>query len=226
MRQTKDKWAVNCSRSCARKAQHERNHGSKRETKSCLVCNKKFKVTLYNKHQTFCSVACSSKHRFGDLDREKVKDKIESIIKDEKYFKFFKKKAFRLGLKYEIDPEDIIQDFFLELCQGRNTMIEQSAMSTIRKEYNRGVTGKTKSKDIIIALENLNNIKSIEYFDSGLKFFEYIYDLKRLLSEDEFKIAWLKIIGFGYYESYENRDKLSKREFLNIWNKLKFPQPE
>lgn len=224
-RQVRERWPVNCSRSCARKAQHERNHGAIRTKKKCQFCSGEFTVTNWSKHQIFCSRECSNKNRFGNIDKESSRKKIFKILTDEPYLRFINNKAKSLASKYGVESDDLIQDYFLSLLKGHNCLLEQSAMETIRKEYNRGVVGKRKANGVITGIESVGALREARSFLCGSEFSEYMMDLKATLDEDEFKIAWLKILGLGYYEAYERRDSLTKRQFNEIWRFLKQPTP-
>lgn len=223
LRQVEEKWPINCGRSCARKAQHARNHGDKRIDIECEGCGEVFQAVKWEikRGKKYCNSKCYYKSRFGEPKerRKKLNKKISAILRDEKYMAYLKGKAKYLGLKYGVDPDDIIQDYFLHLLEGHNSFIEQTSMSIIRKEYNRGVCGKWKAKADIIDAEGLKFIKDKVRFLESNEFKEYLIDIKSVTTKYEYKVIELAILGFGRNDSneitYGGNEKFSK-----TWNKF------
>jgi len=221
MRQVKEKWPINCSKSCARKAQHARNHSDKRDAKDCEACGKKFVVANWDKGKRFCSITCSSINRFGDAkDRTKRNhDRLETIIRDEKYFGYIRSKAKKIAYQYGIEWEDIVQDFFLELAEGRTAMIEKVAMNTVRETYRRGMVGaRYVNRSGFVIEDCLKVVKDKQKFLSSHDFIDYVFDLKSLLTESEFQVVFLALKGFNKREVYEQlKGNIPRRAFHKIW---------
>lgn len=201
MRQSKEKWAINCSRSCARKAQHARNHAKKRTELECPVCRKKFIAVKWEKEngRTYCSTECAKTARFGEKDRSKMLYKVEAILKDDEYLRYINGLAKKISFKWRRDLEfakEIVQEYFLRLCDGQNTMIEHVAKDMLRKELKRGITGKHNSDFNFNSLEALGEVKKKKNDLDSIEFKEYIIDLFGSLSEFERKFIWMYIKGF------------------------------
>lgn len=221
MRQVKEKWAVNCSKSCARKAQHAKNHADKRKVKKCDNCGAEFKTTNWNKGRMFCSTSCSSIARFGDPKRRKKKmlQKIEAILKDERYMAYLQSISKKIGLKYGVDCNDIFQDYFVALLEGQNCFIEQTAMTTVRKEYNRGICGKWKAKEITVSGEAIDLISKRGKKSTEIEKLELLNDLRAVTSSFEFLICKLLLQGF---RAIEIKDRLTtgNDRFWQTWKKI------
>lgn len=147
-----------------------------------------------------------------------MNEKIIRILKSDRYFRFLKNRAKQLSIKYNVCEEDILQDHFLNLIEGRNLFIEQTAMETIRKEYNRGIVGKRKARKVTIDLVGLKFIREKKNFLTDIEFMEYLIDLKKVTTEYEYKVIQLALMGFGRGEvdrnTFGSHDKFSKS-----WNK-------
>lgn len=219
MRQVAKKWPVNCSRSCAKKLQHQKNHSSKRVVKKCETCEEEFYIAIWNRSQKYCSQKCSLFARFGEPKKRiaELRKKVEKIINDEKYMNFIKRKAIKISSKYGVDYNDILQDYFLHLCEGHNSFIEQTSMDVIRREYNRGICGKRKAKDCLVNTDILEHIREKENFLDSFEFKEYLIDIEKTADEYELKLINLALCGFGRTES-NNKLKGSNEKFSRTWN--------
>lgn len=199
MRQVKSKWPTNCSRSCARKAQHSRNHKHIRTEKECVMCGSKFTTTNWNNGKVYCSKKCASTARFGEKDNKKMLSKLNQILKDKKYLKYIENVAFKYSYKFgkcEEFGKEILQEYFLNLCNGNNTTIENVANSLIRKEIKRGVTGKWQSDFSFSTEQAMKFIKEKKTSLSSIEFKEYILDLYGSLSDFEREFITMYIKGF------------------------------
>ncbi|HVW99630.1 MAG TPA: hypothetical protein VHA52_04190 [Candidatus Babeliaceae bacterium] len=167
-----------------------------------MNCDSPFVVTNWDKYKKYCGTKCASEARFGDPQKRRLKTKAKllKILEDQKYIKYLTTIARKIGIKYEIEAEEIMQDFFLALCIGHNASIEQTSMETLRKEYNRGVVGKRLSAGVISSADydELCKFKTEESCD--IKRLEYLHDIKSRLSEDEWKICALSLFGFNAAE--------------------------
>jgi len=218
-RQVYEKWPKNCSRTCAKRAQHVKNHGDKRIDKSCPICSTIFTVTPYNIDKTFCSAKCSAIERFG-MPSERIKknnERLLSILRDKKYMRYMRKIAYSIGRKYGVDAEDILQDFFLHLASGHNSTIENTAMEIVRLEYNRGFTKTRFCKNAAVDLENFKHLQDHRSMND-LDIFEYLLDLRKILTDDEMKIVHMLILGHGKVE-IEKMYILPKRQAWNFFKK-------
>lgn len=117
--------------------------------------------------------------------------------------KFLEKISSRIAFKYDVLAEDILQDYFLALASGHNSLIEQTAMETVRKEFNRGVVGKRLASNIISSfdMDELKKFKQNEKDD--LKRVEYLHDIRSQLNDEQWKIATLFLFGFNAREIIE-----------------------
>lgn len=226
-RQAKSKWPINCSRSCARKSQHARNHKEKRIKITCENCGDEFQAIKWevDRGRKFCSQKCSNISRFGDpvRRRELMNEKIFKIIRDEKYYKYLKNIAERLSYNYRVDFDDLFQNYFLEILEGRNTTIEKATMSFVRKEYNRGITGKHYAGGITIGIdkESMNTFINKSKNMSDIELIEYLIDLKSVLSEYEFKIFTMILEGHNF-ELIRDKIKGSSAKFSETFKRLKY----
>lgn len=206
MRQVKEKWAINCSRSCARKKQHAHNHKDKRIDKKCIVCKKEFTVVNWNKDQELCSNKCVGIARFGEKDRTKMIVKLDRILKDEKYKKYIKGTAWRIANKFRLGEgfiEDLIQEYYLKLLEGNNTLIEHVANSLLRKELKKGIVGKWNVDFKISSTDIMPIIKEVSKECTNEEFMHYIADIMRPMNEFERKFILLYIKGFTDLEVME-----------------------
>ena len=239
MRQVKTKWPVNCSRSCGKILQHKNNYGDKRENKKCEVCNKIFIIVNWNRDKKYCSLKCAGTGRFKKDNSEKVKKRLKQILKDNRYLKYIKGIALRIAFKYNRDKnfaDEIVQDFFLALCEGNNTTIENVAKSYLRKELKRGIVGKWDVDFCFSTEDSLKYMKESYKFLSSYEFIEYIYDVFRGLNEFERKFILLYLKGFTDYEVmseirkkfpignkkfYEEKKRLLEKYYSNYGNNYK-----
>lgn len=224
MRQAKNKWAVHCSRACARKNQHNKNYGGIRTIKKCLICKKEFRVSKWDRDKRYCSVKCSSFSRFGEPKKRiaKMNAKVEKILEDDKYFMFLKRISKKLGNTFNVDCDDIIQDYFLGLLEGHNHFIEQSAMSTVRKEYKRGfvkskfinISGQCCIEDIAYILKEKRN-----FFDTE-DFIDYLIDIGKTLNDIERKIVYLLLQGHNKTETREIITGISNSRYWDFVKRI------
>lgn len=143
--------------------------------------------------------------RFGDPKKRRVKTKtkLEAIIRDDKYMKFLEKISNRIAFKYNVFAEDILQDYFLSLASGHNSLIEQTAMETVRKEFNRGIVGKRVAGNIISSLD-MDELKKFKQNEKDeIKRVEYLHDIRSQLNDEQWKIAALFLFGFNAREIIE-----------------------
>jgi len=207
LRQRKEKWPVHCSRSCSKKTQHAINHKDKRKSKNCPVCEKEFVVVNYNSDQKYCSQGCSATARFGHKNKESVQKRMKAIIRDKKYMAFLKRTATRIAYKFRRDEnfaEEVVQEFFLELCKNHNTTIENVACGMIRKEIGRGVVGKRNVDFTFTTDVALRYIKDAKHNLAKNEFTDYIIDICRNCNEFERKFIFLYIKGFTNLEAMES----------------------
>ena len=203
MRQAKDKWPVNCSRSCARKAQHQRNYKHIRTEKECGICGEVFTTANWDSERTFCSNQCAATARFGDKDTSKTMERLERIIRDEAYMGYLKGISLKAAFKYGRDEEfakEIVQEYFLALCNGHNTTIENVSKSMLRSEMKRGITGKRDCDFSFSTDEAMKYIKKQKMELSSIEFQEYVIDLYSGLNEFERNFITLYIKGFKDHE--------------------------
>lgn len=199
MRQVKNKWPVNCSRSCARKAQHLRNHGWKRKEKECEICSTPFVTTNWDKEKKYCSSKCVATARFGEKDTLKTRQRLDQILGDPPYYTYIKSVAGKIGHKFkkgEEFKEEVIQEYFLKLWEGQNTTIENVAKSMLRKEIKKGITGKWESDFSFIPQDALAFMKTKRRELNSIEFKEYLIDIFNILNEREREFFVLYLKGF------------------------------
>lgn len=215
----KGRLPVYCSKSCARKIQHLKKYGKIREEKECPICKNKFTVVNWNRDKTYCSIKCSSISRFGRPKESKleIEQRLETILKDKKYFNYIVNIAKRLGRFYGVDHDDLIQDYFVCLLEGKNTSIEFVSAYSVRKEYNRGITGKHRAKDVIIDCDLIKILRNKKEKFSSIEMVEYLLDLKKITTQYEYKIIELALLGFGHGET-KKKVKGNSQKFLDTWN--------
>ena len=127
--------------------------------------------------------------------------------------KYIKGTAWRIALKYkkgEEFVEDLIQEFYLALTDGQNTLIEHVAMSLLRKEIKRGITGKWDSDFSFSPTEALACVKQARKECSYEEFMAYIIDVMRPMNEFEQKFILLYIKGFSDFEVMEKIREIFK----------------
>ncbi len=221
-RQAKHKWAVNCSRTCAKKAQHQKNHGKNRVVKSCKVCGKEFTTTIWNKNKTYCSGQCSATARFGTRNSKKTKAKVELILQDEKYLKYIKRVAKQFACRFRLDWEDILQDYFTALLSGNNTTIEYVGLSKVRSEYRKGITGHRELNDFRFnPIEVLKEVKESHRAMDSIEFREFMIDMLTPMSVSERKFFLLAIKGYTKHEIVAEIRKEMPISNDNFWEMAK-----
>lgn len=224
MRQQKK--AIFCSRSCARRHQHAKNHADKRQEKECEFCGIKFVVANWNREKRFCSIPCSSKARFKKPTQIVIngRNRLKAIIEDKPYYEWLKRQAIRFEFKYGIDHEDLLQAFLLSVVEGSHGRFEQCWFGEIRKELKRGLTGSYDAVPVVGGEDILKSVKENSEKMDRIEFIEYLVDLQRMLSETEFKLVCLYLIGFDKGEIYEQCKDLSRRELVKFWDKIGIKQ--
>ncbi len=167
-------------------------------------------------------MVCSKKNRWGaPTERlKKGKTKVLQILKDEKYMRFLNSKAKKISFKYNVDYEDCLSNHFLELLEGHNVFLEQSAMGFIRKEYNRGLVGKRKCGDVWAPEELLQNVQMQKKAKDVFGFIEYLYDLSKMVTEVEYQLICMYLSGFDKGEIADKTKAMSRRDFYDFWERV------
>lgn len=130
--------------------------------------------------------------------------------------RFIRSKARKLAQKYEVDAQEIEQDYFLDLLMGHNSFIENTAMETIRKEYRRGFVGSRKISAPIVDIDELK----VKAAKNDNTFFEYLWDTKRICSEEEYRVICFALMGFGCIEAWRQTKDMKRRDFTEAWKKF------
>lgn len=198
MRQVISKWPAHCSRSCSKRTQNAEKHGHKREHRNCQMCGESFVVVNWNKEKVFCSNQCASTSRFGEKDASKTRDRLNQILKDEKYKRYLDGVARRISFKYgrgEEFKEELTQEFFKSLWEGFNTTIENVAKDMLRSELKKGIVGKRNSDFRFNSVEMLKQVKEMSKFLGSQEFVEYVVDCSKILNETEQRFLNLYLKG-------------------------------
>lgn len=220
--QAKEKWATHCSRSCARKAQHAKNHGNKRISKKCEICKKEFIVVNWDKYKKFCSNKCSSTARFGHIKRDQ--SRLNQILKDEKYLGYIENVARKIQYKWGLGEwfyEDLLQEYFLELSKGNNTTIENVSKSLLRIELKKGVTGKWDVDFTFSTMDAIPYIKENYKKCSTTEFIKYIKEVFLTMDDVDKKFLWLWLKGFTDLETKKEIRKIMPISNQNYEDKKK-----
>lgn len=222
IRQVKHKWPVNCSRTCAKKAQHEKNHGKNRVVKSCKICGKEFTTTIWNKDKTYCSSQCSANSRFGIRNSKKTREKIDLILRDEKYLRYITIIAKKFAFKFQLEWQDLLQDYFAALLSGNNTTIEHVGLSKIMTEKRKGITGHRELKDFKFnSIEVLKEVKESHKKMTSIEFREFMIDMLTPLTGIERKFFLLAIKGYTKHEIVNEIRKEFPISNDNFWEMAK-----
>lgn len=126
-----------------------------------------------------------------------------------------------MAVKYRVDEQDLCQDFFLSALEGKTAKFEYVFFNSIRTEYLRGITGKTWAPEFTADDKVLSRIRENRKAMPDHEFIEYVCDLKSIVSEDEFKLVCLYIVGFDQGEIWEmSRNTTSRRDLAALWKRL------
>lgn len=142
------------------------------------------------------------------------------MVGDEKYYGWLQTQARNTGRKYRVDQEDLLQDFFLSVSEGKTAKFEHVFFESIRTEYKRGITGKHDAPEFSYD-ETL--LKRVRYNDRRMtdhEFIEYLVDLKRLVSETEYKLVCMYLAGFDSREIWEQTKDVSRRDLAALWKRI------
>jgi hypothetical protein len=214
--------AVYCSRTCARKDQHRKNHADIRSEKSCETCGHVFRVANWDRSKRFCSAKCSARARFGNPNGfdQKAKEKLERMVKDQKYAKWLESKAKSYGSKYGVDWRDLLQEFLLSIAEGKTAKFEHVFYGAIRSEYKRGITGSHNAVEVFGGDEIFQAIRDNRRSMSEYEFAEYLADLRRVTTDDEYKLACMFLLGFDKGEIFDHVGRKNRREIAALWKRL------
>lgn len=142
------------------------------------------------------------------------------MIGDEKYYLWLQTQARHFGFKYNIEWEDLLQEFFLSVAEGKTAQFEYVFYEVVRREYKKGITGKTEACDFSMDETLLSRVANARDSMDEFEFIEYLVDLKSLLNETEFKLVCLLLVGFDKGEIYEKSKDLSRRNLAAFWKKI------
>jgi hypothetical protein len=139
-----------CSKTCSIKHRHAAKYASKRIEKQCENCKTTFKTKNGFLAQRYCSKKCSSAVRITQTNRvETQNNKLRKIIDNESYQQWLINKAKYFACKYEVDYEELLQEAYLSMAQGKSRTIEHTFLETIKKEYRRGFTWITRKPECV-----------------------------------------------------------------------------
>lgn len=142
------------------------------------------------------------------------------MITDQKYHSWLTKQAVTFGFKYGVDSEDLLQDFFAAALEGKSAKFEYIFFESIKKEYLRGMTGTSKAKPFVFDPEILKQIKNNKRGMTDYEFIEYLCDLRTTLTEKEYQLVCMYLIGFDQYEIWQKVKDVSRRELAALWKKV------
>lgn len=211
---------THCSSSCSARGKLEKRYAFARTNKECPVCKVAFYVTMTNKDKEVCSQKCHVTRRYCNIAAKRAgsHDKLNTLLGNERLMKFLKGKARGIAIKYRIDEEEIMQDFFLRMASGHSVLIEQSAAKTIRFEFTRGMTGERYvNRAGIMNDDVLQSVQSAEPFIGGYRYADTVHDLNTWLNESEVYVIGLALKGYNRREAYDRRGVITALEFDRIW---------
>lgn len=142
------------------------------------------------------------------------------MIGDESYYSWLKAKSRNFGVKYKVDSEDLLQEFFLSVMEGKTAKFEHVFFGAIRSEYCRGVTGKHDAVDFSYDETLLVRVADTRRKLSDPDFIEYLCDLRSITSETEYKLVCMYLGGFDQGEIYEKAKDVSRRDLAALWKRL------
>jgi hypothetical protein len=142
------------------------------------------------------------------------------MVSDPGYYRWLQQKARRTALKYRVDERDLLQDFFLSALEGKTAKFEHVFFSSIRSEYQRGITGRTDAADFSVDDTLLDRVRDNRRSMPDHEFIEYICDLRTICSETEFKLVCMYIVGFDQGEIWKMSKDVSRRELAALWKRL------
>lgn len=220
--QRQQRKAIFCSRTCARKNQHQKNHAAIRKEKNCEQCKTTFIVANWNDDKRFCSIKCSSRTRFKTPESfiNGQSEKLARMVGDEKYYRWLETQAKRFGLKFNVEWQDLLQEFLLSIAEGKTGKFEFVFFESIRRSYKRGITGSHKAIEIAGGEEMLASVRDNRKQMSAYQFAEYLADLRRITSDTEYQLTCMYLCGFDKGEIFENSKELSRRELVALWKRL------
>lgn len=169
---------------------------------------------------------CSSRARFGNptASIEKANVRLAKIVNDKPYYKWLQIQARKYAAKYRVDPDDLLQTFFLAVVEKQNPDIKHSFFGTIRKEYKRGITGSYDAVDVFSTEELIKPVRDASRAMDHYEFVEYLCDLKTMLNnETEYKMVCMFLVGFDKGEIFERSKDLSRRDFKAFWERINLP---
>lgn len=218
------KKATYCSRSCARKHQHSKNHKNKRHNVTCPICKKVFTKIDWQGDRKFCSQKCAATARFGEKNISKMIKKCNQILKDEKYLAFIRYRAKKTLKNFRLDlVDDVVQEYFLNLCSGINITVEQAAFGFLRKEIKRGVVGKWNSDFSFYPSDALEFLKIKSKEMCTKEFVDYLIDIGLCFNEFEKNLIYLYVKGFTDFEvkkKIREKYKISNENFYKEKEKI------
>lgn len=142
------------------------------------------------------------------------------MISDPKYYKWLQTKARKTATKYGIDHRDLLQDFFVSALEGKTAKFEHVFFNSIRKEYQRGITGKHEAANFSYDETLLTKVKDNRRSMPQHEFIEYLCDLRSITNETEYKVVCMYIAGFDQRDIWEKVKDVSRRDLYALWKRL------
>lgn len=142
------------------------------------------------------------------------------MVTDPPYWKWLESKAKSYGSKYGVDWRDLFQEFLLSVVEGKTAKFEHVFYGTIREEYKRGITGSHNKLEVFGGDELLKAVRDNRRSMSEYEFAEYLADLRRVTTEDEYKLTCMYLIGFDKGEIFEHVGRVGRKELGELWKRL------
>ena len=124
-------------------------------------------------------------------------------MSDAPYLKYITGVAYRIAKKYHQGTEfveDLLQEFFLALAKGQNTLLEHVAKAYLAKELKRGITGRAHCDFNMETMDSLQFIKSTYRESTTEEFVIYLKEIFIGMTEFDQKFIMLYLKGFTTHQ--------------------------
>lgn len=187
-----------CSRKCSGAARKKKS----RVILICPHCKNEFEVraSRANEGRKHCSVSCANTSRRKNVKSRynEGREKVFKIINDKNWKRKLKIMARNWEIKYGIDQDDLLHDYYLTTMEGTFISPYHSFCKTLKLLINKGMASKKKLGDIFEFCTVDDIAKELKAADH-LQRVELFIDAKTILNEVELKATML--IAFGFMRS-------------------------
>lgn len=142
------------------------------------------------------------------------------MVTDQKYYHWLQVNARKTAAKYDVSSDDLLQDFLLSVLEGKTAKFEHVFFESIRKEFQRGVTGKRNAAQFILDESVWGGLSDNRKGMTDHELIEYLCDLRSITTESEYKLVLLYLMGFESYEIFEQSREITRRELTALWQRV------